>query len=282
MANITPYNILKDKIKELYESEINNILELINQEYKKEKKTELFNFINKTNIIEKWKSKLEINLNNFEFLKNINNIDNIDNKNKKKRPINPINYCYARKPNLKRCTRNKKKNSDYCASHQFNLLYGRIDQEIDENIKNLNKNKTKSLNNHSKESKIHKIKNVKPKEPDHPKIINEKNEKNEKNEQNEQNLKNEQNVKNEQNGKNGKNEQNGKNKKTKQIILTTIKIDDNSYLIDKENFIYISEIVDNKTKYRNIGKLNKHTNKIESIVNTKNTKNIHKENVNQT
>ena len=55
MANTKSDNILKDKIKELYELEINNVLELINQEYKKEKNIELFSIINTKNIIEKWK-----------------------------------------------------------------------------------------------------------------------------------------------------------------------------------------------------------------------------------
>jgi hypothetical protein len=55
--------------------------------------------------------------------------------NRKERPIDPINYCIARTPNLKRCTRNKKNNSEYCASHHFKHPYGRIDEELNKELK---------------------------------------------------------------------------------------------------------------------------------------------------
>ena len=54
--------------------------------------------------------------------------------NSKARPINPINYCIARTPNLKRCTSNRKNNSEYCASHQFKHPYGRIDEELNKEL----------------------------------------------------------------------------------------------------------------------------------------------------
>jgi hypothetical protein len=64
----------------------------------------------------------------------------IENQNKKKRPINPVNYCIARKPNLKQCTRNKKNDSDYCANHQYNRPNGRIDEEIKSSHLNIKDN----------------------------------------------------------------------------------------------------------------------------------------------
>ena len=69
-------------------------------------------------------------LNNWSFDLLLNYPDIIkESKEIKKRPINPNNFCMARKPDLKRCTRAKKKNCDYCPSHQFNLSHGRIDEE---------------------------------------------------------------------------------------------------------------------------------------------------------
>ena len=55
--------------------------------------------------------------------------------NMKSKQISTINYCIARTPNLKRCTRNRKNNSEYCASHHFKHPYGRIDQELNEELK---------------------------------------------------------------------------------------------------------------------------------------------------
>jgi hypothetical protein len=247
MANINQNNILKDKIKELYEAEINNIINIINLEYiKKTQNTNLFNIINTKEIVYNWKTKIDINLDAFNFIKEYDN--------KKKRPINPINYCYARKPNLKRCTRNKKNNSDYCASHQFNLLYGRIDQEFDENIKkNLHKQKslkTSTSSTSSTSSKTSKEVNLQ-KQKELKELKEQKQKEKELKEQQRKEIK----------------ELKEKKKKNKQIILNKIKIDDDYYLIDKENFVYISEIIDNKTKYRNIGIFNKITNKIENMIN---------------
>lgn len=45
-----------------------------------------------------------------------------------KKSSNPDLHCFARKPTLERCTRVRKKGSDYCASHFFNRKYGRIDE----------------------------------------------------------------------------------------------------------------------------------------------------------
>ncbi len=63
--------------------------------------------------------------------------------NRKARPIDPINYCIARTPNMKRCTRNKKNNSEYCASHHFKHPYGRIDEELNKEL-NMKTKKQKS------------------------------------------------------------------------------------------------------------------------------------------
>ncbi len=70
-----------------------------------------------------------LELNNYKF--NITEIENYieQDTNKKKRPINPINFCLARKPNLEQCTRNKKNGYDFCANHQFNHPFGRIDEK---------------------------------------------------------------------------------------------------------------------------------------------------------
>jgi hypothetical protein len=71
-------------------------------------------------------------IDNDELLKHIDYSSLI---NRKLRQINPINYCIARTPNLKRCTRNRKKCSEYCASHQFKHPYGRIDEELNMEMK---------------------------------------------------------------------------------------------------------------------------------------------------
>jgi hypothetical protein len=71
-------------------------------------------------------------------------------KEKKLRPIDPSKYCLARKPNLKQCTRNKKNNCDFCASHQYSQPYGRIDQEI---VTNKNTNSHSNLNTNTVEKK---------------------------------------------------------------------------------------------------------------------------------
>jgi hypothetical protein len=118
-------------IKAIVESEIKKILLLVSSEYKinNKKLTD--------NIIKKWDNDL---------LKNYNDII----KPKKSRPINPSNYCLARKPDLKRCTRIKKINCDFCATHQFNCPFGRIDQYIKDlkeviEKKKKSKSKTKDL-----------------------------------------------------------------------------------------------------------------------------------------
>ena len=112
-------------IKEIVESEIKKILLLVSSEYKLNSKKVV------DNIIKKWDSDL---------LTNYNDII----KPRKARPIDPVNYCLARKPNLKRCTRIKKIDCDFCATHQFNCPFGRIDEEIKDNIKKL-KTKTKKI-----------------------------------------------------------------------------------------------------------------------------------------
>jgi hypothetical protein len=88
-------------------------------------------------------------LNNYEF--DISIIKNLQQKEieKKKRPINPINFCLARKPNLNQCTRNKKNGYDFCANHQFNHPFGRIDEkyEYEYNIKEKKQKRNKQNNN---------------------------------------------------------------------------------------------------------------------------------------
>jgi hypothetical protein len=73
-------------------------------------------------------------IDNDELLKCID-YSSLINMKAKVKPISPINYCIARTPNLKRCTRNRKNNSEYCASHHFKHPYGRIDQELNEELK---------------------------------------------------------------------------------------------------------------------------------------------------
>jgi hypothetical protein len=74
------------------------------------------------------------NIDNDELMEFIDYTSLIKNKSRT-RPIDPINYCIARKPNMKRCTRNRKNNSEYCASHQSKHPYGRIDEEPTVEIK---------------------------------------------------------------------------------------------------------------------------------------------------
>lgn len=98
-------------IKEIIESEIKKIIPLI---------------INTNNNVNNYNL-----LNNYEF--DISIIKKLQEKEieKKKRPINPINFCLARKPNLNQCTRNKKNGYDFCANHQFNHPFGRIDEKYE-------------------------------------------------------------------------------------------------------------------------------------------------------
>jgi hypothetical protein len=85
-----------------------------------------------TNILLSISKKYKID--NDELLKYID-YSLLINMKAKVKPISPINYCIARTPNLKRCTRNRKNNSEYCASHHFKHPYGRIDEELNEELK---------------------------------------------------------------------------------------------------------------------------------------------------
>jgi hypothetical protein len=125
------------ELKEIIETEIKRVIETISEE-KKIKDLDLFNKI---------KSKWNDNL----FSEYSDTI-----KEKKIRPINPNNFCMARKPNLKRCTRIKKINCDYCASHQFNILHGRIDEEPKK--EDIEKNKLKKEKYEKKQKKNNTIK----------------------------------------------------------------------------------------------------------------------------
>ena len=100
-------------LEKIIETEIKKVLTIISKDYNIDDK-DLSNKIQN-------KYLLDLMLNYSDIIK--------ETKERKKRPINPINFCMARKPNLKRCTRAKKIDSDFCASHQFNILYGRIDEE---------------------------------------------------------------------------------------------------------------------------------------------------------
>lgn len=100
-------------LEKIIDTEMKKVLTIISKDYN----------IDNTNLSNKVKNKyhLDVFLNYPDIIKEI--------KERKKRPIDPSNFCMARKPNLKRCTRAKKINCDYCPSHQFNILYGRIDEE---------------------------------------------------------------------------------------------------------------------------------------------------------
>ena len=134
---MTIVSIEVSEIKEIVESEIKKILLLVSSEYNLNSKKVV------DNIIKKWDSDL---------LSNYNDII----KPRKSRPIDPVNYCLARKPNLKRCTRIKKIDCDFCATHQFNCPFGRIDKEINEDIKDTietKKHKTKKKVKENKKEK---------------------------------------------------------------------------------------------------------------------------------
>jgi hypothetical protein len=111
------------KIKDVVDMEINKFLNYLVSEYKLN--------INCEDIIEKRKRDIEpidLSILGSEI-------------EKKKRPIDPVDYCLARKPNLKQCTRIKKIDCDYCASHQHIRQFGRIDQPIQNDKITINSNK---------------------------------------------------------------------------------------------------------------------------------------------
>lgn len=96
-----------------------------------------------TNILLSISKKYKID--NNELLKYID-YSSLINMKAKVKPISSINYCIARTPNLKRCTRNRKNNSEYCASHHFKHPYGRIDEELNEELnEELKPKKQKSI-----------------------------------------------------------------------------------------------------------------------------------------
>ncbi len=126
----------------IIQSEIKKILNFVAEEYKLDKESVVgcgIGYINK-NIIETYQSIIV---------------------KKKTKPINPSNFCFAIKPNLERCTRNKKNNSLFCASHQYFQPNGVIDK--DPNI---------SISIHEKNNKIKKTKKTTIKLK--PKIIGER------------------------------------------------------------------------------------------------------------
>ena len=116
-------NITVSKIKEVVDIEIGKFLNYLISEYKLD--------LNTQDVIEKRNLDLNsIDLSVFE-----------KEKEKRKRPINPVDYCLARKPNLAQCTRIKKIDCDYCASHQHIRPFGRIDQTIQNDKITTNSNK---------------------------------------------------------------------------------------------------------------------------------------------
>ncbi len=195
MGSVT---IQVSELEKIINTEMDKILSIISKEYK----------LDKDSLLDKVKRDWSINLLDYS--------DVI--KQRKSRPINPNNLCMARKPNLKRCTRIKKINCDYCASHQFNILYGRIDEEP--KIMNTNNNTNNDINN-DKSSKI--IKN-KSKKKSSSKSKN-----------------------------NQKNNQIKKKYKKSTIKLKSIMISEKEYFIDNNNHLYITEKDGEELKYRHIG-----------------------------
>lgn len=166
-------------------------------------------------------------LNNWKFDISVISDSNLV-KEKKKRPINPVNFCLARKPNLERCTRNKKIGSNFCASHQFNHPYGRIDDN--KQISNIIPNKIKS-HKHKQKGKsksktkskgknkgINKGKIKETTECDETKVVKK-------------------NIK----------------KIPKKIRLKPVIIGDIEYYMDQFQHVYLKNYIDNQVKYKFIG-----------------------------
>ena len=171
-------------------------------------------------------------------------------KEKKKRPINPVNFCLARKPNLERCTRNKKIGSNFCASHQFNHPYGRIDDNkstasIIQNKNRTYKHKQKGKSKEKLKSK-EKSKNkekLKTKEKSKTKEISKNNEKDKNDTTTEIN--------------------NDAKKAQKKIRLKPIIIGDIEYYMDQFKHVYLKNYIDNQIKYKFIGIFDTSNNKID-------------------
>ena len=123
-------NITVSKIKEVVDIEIGKFLNYLISEYKLD--------LNTQDVIEK--RNLDLNSIDLSVFENIEK-EKEKEKEKKKRPINPVDYCLARKPNLAQCTRIKKIDCDYCASHQHIRPFGRIDQAIQNDKITTNSNK---------------------------------------------------------------------------------------------------------------------------------------------
>ena len=122
------------ELEDIIQKEISKVLSIVSEKYKlnlEKLNNSIFNDAKST-------SNYVINLkNNYSSLISVI-------KEKKPRPIDPSNFCLARKPNLKQCTRNKKNDCDFCASHQYSQPYGRINQEIIEKDKDKCKDTDKS------------------------------------------------------------------------------------------------------------------------------------------
>jgi hypothetical protein len=130
IENLT-FNTSVSKIKNVVDVEIKKFLNYLVSEYKLD--------LNCKDVIE----KRNTNFHSIDLSVLENEIDNRQEKEKekKKRPINPVDYCLARKPNLAQCTRIKKIDCDYCASHQHIRPFGRIDQIIQNDKITTNSNK---------------------------------------------------------------------------------------------------------------------------------------------
>jgi hypothetical protein len=120
MTEIT-INIKIDDLNQIVKTEIQKVLSLVADQYN----------LNQTDVIEKmlsiWKCDFE-------------SIYPDLLKNKDDNAIDSENLCLARKPDLNRCTRNRKKNTEYCPSHQQSRPYGRIDKEPSQDLIKKSKN----------------------------------------------------------------------------------------------------------------------------------------------
>jgi hypothetical protein len=219
---ITTFDTIE--LETLVKNEINKVILQISNDFNINKK------LIDDNILHDWKLDLSV-------ISDSNLI-----KEKKKRPIDPINFCLARKPNLERCTRNKKIGSNFCASHQFNHPFGRIDDNLSlDNI--INKTKTKSK---------HKLKGKKQKSKSKGKGKGKN--KGDINGNNHNDYSLEKNIEIETVEK--------KINKPKKIRLKPIIIGDIEYYIDQYQHVYLKNYINNQIKYKYMGIFDNENNKI--------------------
>jgi hypothetical protein len=131
------------EFENIIESEMKKILNFVAEEYK----------LDKESIVNCGLNHIDKNM--------INSYPSFINK-KKSKPINPCNFCFAIKPNLERCTRNKKNNSIFCASHQYSQPNGRIDDDQNISVSSQEKEKEKE-NKPTKKKQLRTTIKLKPK-----------------------------------------------------------------------------------------------------------------------